>query len=63
MFWLNVFAPAAVERLGRETLLSAGWKAQELDDGSVLLVLSDNPILFGYLEERNRLEERLGLRS
>lgn len=63
VFWLNIFAPQAVERLGRQKLLSTGWMAQELADGSILLVLSENPLLFGYSADRDRLEKELGLRT
>ena len=45
LFWLNVFSPAAVERLGRNRVLSApAWKVEELDDGRVMLVVSNNPV-------------------
>lgn len=45
LFWLNTFSPATVERLGRDRVLSApAWKVEELNDGRVLLVVSNNPV-------------------
>lgn len=45
LFWLNVFSPTAVDRLGRERILSApAWDVEELENGRVMLVVSDNPI-------------------
>lgn len=63
VFWLNIFSSKVVGQLDREKLLSAGWMTQELADGSILLVLSENPLLFGYLEERDQLEKELRLRT
>lgn len=45
LFWLNVFSPAMAKRLGRDRVLSApAWKVEELNDGHVLLVVSNNPV-------------------
>lgn len=45
LFWLNVFSPTAIERLGRDQILSApAWNIEELKNGHVMLVISDNPV-------------------
>lgn len=44
LFWLNVFSPVLVRRLGRETIAaSPAWCVEFFEDGSCLLVTSDNP--------------------
>lgn len=43
VFWANFFGPAYVEKYGRKFLLGApGWKKEELDDGGVLYVVTEN---------------------
>lgn len=59
VFWLNVFDSAAVERLGRETILDAPvWEVRELETGHLMLVASDNP--FEPADEWADGVERLG---
>lgn len=59
--WLNVFPPRLVETYGRETLLSAPvWRAEEFEDGAILLVLDDEPL---YLAGFGDLNEHLGMRD
>lgn len=44
LHWLNVFPPAVVEQLGRETVLSTpAYRIEDLEDGSVLLVVQEFP--------------------
>lgn len=55
--WLMLFPPERVETHGKKFLLDAPvWRAEELNDGAVLLVWAANPIdfesfdsLYGYL--------------
>lgn len=57
--WLSVFPPRLVETYGRETLLSAPvWRAEEWEDGAILLVQDDEPLLLNPVGEMN---EHLGL--
>jgi hypothetical protein len=45
VFWLNVFSPTTVERVGRERLSRLpAWRTTEFDSGHVCLVTSDNPV-------------------
>lgn len=49
--WLMLFPPAMVETYGREFLLDAPvWRAEELDDGAVLLVAEENPMELATLD-------------
>lgn len=42
IFWANCFGPACVKRFGRSLFMDApGWKKQELEDGSVLYVVTE----------------------
>lgn len=44
-FWLNIFAPRAVDRFGIEYLLDApAWSVRELETGHVMVITLDNPI-------------------
>ena len=45
LFWLNVFSSTAVNQLGRDRVLSApAWDVEELENGSVMVAISDNPV-------------------
>jgi hypothetical protein len=45
VFWLNIFDEAAVNSIGRETVMDApAWRVTELDTGHVLVVAAGNPI-------------------
>lgn len=47
VFWLQVYAPAAVAALGRERMLDApAPHVRELDDGSVLVAAYETPTLY-----------------
>lgn len=43
--WLAVFSDRMIEQIGRERLKNApAWEVKELDTGSILLVVTNNPI-------------------
>ena len=45
IFWLNVFGPDYIERVGHKRIESApAWKVEKLDTGHYLVVASDNPV-------------------
>lgn len=49
--WLTVFSPEAVRSIGKQRLLSVpAWTVESLTDGSVLLVLTDNPLRRAEIE-------------
>lgn len=44
-FWLNIFDEAAVNSIGRETVMDTpAWRVTALDTGHVVVVAADNPI-------------------
>lgn len=44
VFWLNIFEEAAVNSIGRETVMdTSAWRVTELDTRHVVVV-ADNPI-------------------
>lgn len=55
VFWLQIYPPKMVEKLGEQTLLSApAWHTERLDDGSVLVAVYETPSLYtngGYAIE------------
>lgn len=43
LFWANFFGPSYVRKFGREIFLNApGWKKEELDDGGILYVVTED---------------------
>lgn len=45
LFWLNVFSSTAIDQLGRDHILSApAWDVEELENGRIMVVISDNPV-------------------
>jgi len=61
--WLTVFPPAAVQRYGRDAVLSApAWVVRELADGGVMLVTNPTPVDFGAVAQTTHdVAEHLGL--
>ena len=52
--WLTVFSPEAVRSIGKQRLLSVpAWMVESFTDGSVLLVLTDNPLRRAEIETAN----------
>lgn len=69
ILWFNIFPPKFVRKIGREKLLSApAWKVEELDDGGILLVLTEHPFysfafdVHEHKEKKDEVEKYLGLK-
>lgn len=59
--WLMLFPPSYVDVYGREMLLDAPvWRAEELDDGAILLVATENPVETSY-EDYVALHDYFGI--
>jgi len=61
IFWLTLFNPASVERIGRDKLLAApAWQVTELATRAVLMVLTDDPFDIGAIADaRSAVESHL----
>lgn len=52
VFWLTVFSPSAFSLEKERVLTAPAWYIEELDDGSVVLVLAPNPLQTGIISKR-----------
>ena len=58
--WLTIFSPRAVNFLGKERLLSTpAWKVEELDGGSIMIVLSPQSFDFSVYDEHGVYQTEL----
>lgn len=58
LYWLQVLSPDAVERLGRDQVLSTpAWRVESLNDGAVLIVAYPDPHFPANVDE---IETHLG---
>lgn len=63
VFWLQLYPPSMVERVGRERLLSApAWHTEQLADGAVIVVVWETPSLYTDIEHSvEAVAEHVGL--
>jgi hypothetical protein len=64
LYFINLFGPELVNKLGRDRLLSApAWKIEELDDGGIFLVPTEHIAVSGGGYSLLRVARHLGMET
>ena len=62
LYYINLFGPELVKKLGRDRLLSApAWRVEELGDGGIFLVPEDHLAIGGGGHSLKKVADHLGM--